>query len=84
MTHDHSTPKSLRAAIIGETKKFLTGLKSGVSEEELVTMLVVIRQLEGELLNREGSMLAPEIWKLLYRRIEARRKKDIDDNLIIN
>lgn len=47
MTTDYPTAKGLRAAIIGQTKRFLTGLETGVSDELLTSILVDIEENKG-------------------------------------
>jgi hypothetical protein len=79
MPTEHSVVKSLRAAIIGETKKFLIGLESGASDELLTSILLDIKEKELMLIKQEGIMLDPEMWHLLRKRFTNRRKKDIID-----
>ena len=62
-----------------ETKKFLLGLESGASTETLNSILLNIKQKENELIQQEGSMLAPEMWRLLQllsRRNEGGQKNN--------
>jgi hypothetical protein len=79
MTTESSAITGLRAAIIGETKRFLVGLDTGLSDEQLTSILSDIRDKELQLIKAEGSMLDPEIWELLQSRLANRRKKDIID-----
>jgi hypothetical protein len=75
---DQSTVKRLRAEILDETKKFLIGLESGASTETLNSILLNIKQKENELIQQEGSMLAPEMWRLLQ--LLSRRNEDGQKN----
>jgi hypothetical protein len=79
MTPGNSNVKSLRAAIIGEAKRFLIGLETGVSDELLASILLDIKEKELQLIKQEGTMLDPDMWKLLHDRLANRRKKDIID-----
>jgi hypothetical protein len=74
-----SSTKSLQTFIIDQAKKFLIGLESGVSDDILSSILLDIRQKELELIQKEGTMLDPEIWRLLRNRLANRRNKDIID-----
>jgi hypothetical protein len=69
----------LRAAIIGQTKRFLVGLETGLSDEKLTSILSDIKEKEQQLIKEKGTMLAPEMWELLRHRFTNRRKKDIID-----
>ena len=71
--------RGLRAAIIGETKRFLVGLDTGLSDEMLTSILLDIKEKELQLIKAEGTMLDPEIWELLQKRLANRRNKDIID-----
>jgi hypothetical protein len=77
MNMDQSTGKGLRAEILDETKKFLIGLDSGASDETLNSILLNIKQKENELIQQEGSMLAPEMWQILHNRLANRRSRDL-------
>lgn len=79
MASERSAIKGLRAAIIGETKRFLVGLETGLSDEQLTSILSCIKDKELQLIKAEGEMLDPEIWELLQSRLLNRRKKDIID-----
>ena len=79
MPPEPSNTKNLQTAIIGQTKKFLIGLESGVSDEILSSILLDIQQKELQLIQQEGTMLDPEIWRLLRNRLANRRNKDIID-----
>jgi hypothetical protein len=74
----HSDLKDLRTAIIADTKRFLLGLDVGASEELLTSILLEIRERELQLLKEEGTMLDPEMWKILHSRL-TKRKNDIID-----
>jgi hypothetical protein len=71
--------RNLRAAIIGQTKRFLVGLETGLSEDKLTSILLDIKEKEQQLLKENGTMLAPEMWELLRHRFANRRRKDIID-----
>jgi len=85
MTTEHSSARGetdtreLRAAIIGQTKRFLVGLATGLSEEQLTSVLSDIREKEQQLIKENGTMLSPEMWELLRHRFTNRRTKDIID-----
>jgi len=79
MTTENSAMRGLRAAIIGETKKFLVGLEAGLSDELLTSILSAIKDKELQLIKAEGEMLDPAIWELLQSRLANRRNKDIID-----
>src|SRR5258706_14623669 len=79
MTPEQPGAKSLRAAIIGQTKKFLRGLESGTSEEILTSILLDIKNKELQLIKEEGAMLNPEIWKILQNRLNRRKSANITD-----
>ena len=79
MSAGESTIKTLRDEIIAETKRFLAGLESGASEEMLNPVLLTIRQKESDLIQQEGSMLAPEMWRLLHNLLAHRRNTDFID-----
>jgi hypothetical protein len=79
-TRDETDTSTLRAAIIGQTKRFLAGLETGLSDEQLTSILSDIQEKEQQLLKENGTMMAPEMWELLRHRFTNRRKKDIIDN----
>jgi hypothetical protein len=79
MSTEGSATRGLRAAIIGETKRFLIGLETGLSDELLTSILSDIKDKELQLIKAEGEMLDPEIWELLQSRFVNRRNKDIID-----
>ena len=78
-TRDETGTRGLRAAIIGQTKRFLVGLGTGLSDEQLTSILSDIQEKEQQLLKENGTMMAPEMWELLRHRFTNRRKKDIID-----
>jgi hypothetical protein len=57
---------SLRLAIIADTRIFLRGLKSGASDNQLRTIARRIRRKEKQLLQEEGAVLDPDIWRILH------------------
>jgi hypothetical protein len=76
---DETDTRGLRTAIIGQTKKFLIGLETGLSDEQLTSILLDIKEKELQLIKEKGTMLDPEMWELLRRRFTNRRNKDIID-----
>jgi hypothetical protein len=79
MPPEHSVSKGLRAAIIGQAKRFLTSLEAGASEEILTSILSDIKDKELQLIKEEQAMLDPQIWKILQNRFERRKSTDIID-----
>ena len=80
MITESSTAREIRAAIITDTKTFLTGLESGASDDELRALLKRIREKEVILLKAGGAMLDPKIWGILNNRLAQRGGRDIIDN----
>jgi hypothetical protein len=78
-TRGQTDTSGLRAAIIGQTKRFLVGLETGLSDEQLTSILADIQEKEQQLIKENGTMLAPEMWDLLRHRFTNRRRKDIID-----
>jgi hypothetical protein len=85
MTTDYSSTGSetgamgLRAAIIGQTKRFLIGLETGLSDDQLTSILLDIKEKEMLLIKEKGTMLDPDMWELLRRRFTNRKYKEIID-----
>jgi hypothetical protein len=77
MPTEPSASIGLRAAIIAQSKIFLTGLKAGLSDDQLNSILSDIKEKELQLIKQEGSMLDPEMWKLLQNRIAKRKTTNI-------
>jgi hypothetical protein len=71
---------SLRQAIFAETKVFLSGLKSGASDEQLQSIVHRIREKEHRLAQEEGAVLDPIMWRILHSRLMARKVQFIDLN----
>jgi hypothetical protein len=71
--------KELRADILLDFKRFLSGLDSGATNEQLVAILARIREKELQLIKDDGSMLAPEMWRLLHSPLANRKKVEIID-----
>jgi hypothetical protein len=69
---------SLRLAIIAETKVFLRGLNSGASEAQLQAIIRRIQEKEHELLQLEGAVINPEMWRILYNRLQKRNLEFVD------
>lgn len=70
----------LRLAIISDTKIFLRGLESGASKEELLAVVRRIRDREHELLQQEGAVLDPGMWRILHSRLKKRNVEIVDPN----
>ena len=71
---------ALRMAIIAETKVFLRGLKSGASDEQLRSIAQRIRDKEHQLLEEEGAVLDPAMWRILHSRLKNRKVEYVDVN----
>jgi hypothetical protein len=69
---------SLRFAIIADTKIFLRGLDSGASNEQLRTIVQRIRDKEQQLLQQEGAVLDPNMWRILHSRLINRKVEFAD------
>ena len=81
MTTENSTltANHLREAIIAESRLFLMGLETGVSHETLYGILRRLREKELQLLKLDGSMLDPEMWKIIHSCLANRRPVEIID-----
>lgn len=77
MKYKNSTLNSIRADILADTKKFLLCLGSDTSVEKLSAILAQIKEKEVQLIKKEGSMIAPDLWKLLHRRFVSRINRDV-------
>jgi hypothetical protein len=73
------TGTELREAIIADSRLFLMGLETGVSEETLIDILRRLREKELLLLKTEGAMLDPEMWKIIHSCLANRRTVEIVD-----
>jgi hypothetical protein len=71
---------TLRFAIIAETKTFLRGLKSGASDQQLLSIAQRIRDKEQQLLHEEGAVLDPGMWRILHSRLIHRKVEFADPN----
>ena len=69
----------LREAIIADSRLFLLGLETGVPEETLFDILRRIKEKELLLLKTDGSMLDPEMWKIIHNCLTNRRPVEIVD-----
>jgi hypothetical protein len=78
MNTETSSQLALRSAIIEDTIRFLVGLKSGASTEQLTALLAEIKEKELQLFKENGSMLSPVMWQTLHNRL-AKRNNDIID-----
>lgn len=81
MTTEKSTltGSELREAIIAESRLFLMGLEKGVSEKTLYEILRRLREKELQLLRLDGSMLDPEMWRIIHSCLANRRPVEIVD-----
>jgi hypothetical protein len=73
MISGHYNLSSLRLAIIAETRIFLRGLKSGASDSQLRTIARRIRRKEKQLLQEEGAVLDPDMWRILHNLLINRK-----------
>jgi hypothetical protein len=73
------TAQELREAIVAESRLFLIGLETGVSDETLYGILRRLREKELQLLKLDGSMLDPEMWKIIHNCLANRRPVEIID-----
>jgi hypothetical protein len=73
------TANDLREAIIAESHLFLMGLETGASDEILYGILRRLREKELQLLKLDGSMLDPEMWKIIHNCMAHRRPVEIID-----
>jgi len=71
-----STQNSLRAQILADTKEFLQCLEADGAVEELTAILGRIKEKEMQLIKAEGTMIAPDLWRLLHRRLVNRIERD--------
>jgi len=71
---------SLRLAIIAETKLLLRGVNSGASDKQLLTIVQRIREKEHQLLEQEGAVLDPGMWRILHSRLKKRNLEFVDLN----
>lgn len=76
MANEYSPTKQLRAAIIDKTKQFLLGLETGVSDEQLLSILSEMKEIELQLIKKDKTMLDPAMWKLLHSLIINKKNKD--------
>jgi hypothetical protein len=76
------TAQELREAIVSESRLFLIGLETGVSDETLYSILRRLREKELQLLKLDGSMLDPEMWKIIHSCLANRRPVEIIDTTI--
>ena len=78
MNTETSTQVALRSAIIEDTVRFLIGLKSGATTDQLTALLAQIKEKEMQLLKENGSMLSPVMWQTLHNRLTNRNNDIID------
>jgi hypothetical protein len=67
---------------MAETRLFLMALETGVSDDSLYGILRRLRERELELLRLDGSMLDPEMWKIIYNCLANRKPVEIIDTTI--
>lgn len=58
------------------------GIESGASYDQLNSLLLEIREAELQLLKEEGTMLDPDMWKILHSRLARSTGKEIIDTTI--
>lgn len=80
MTTDRSTAWQIREEIISDTKAFLTGLESGATNDQLRSLLLRMREKELQLIKEGGTMLDPEMWRILHNRLAQKDGEEIIDN----
>lgn len=80
MTTESSTAREIREEIIADTKAFLTGLESGATNEQLRALLLRMRERELLLLKEGGTMVDPNIWRILHNRLSQKDGQEIIDN----
>jgi len=73
------TLKELRADILLDFKRFIAGLDAGATEDQLVAILAQIKEKEQQLLRDDGTMLAPEMWRIMHSRLASRKSTEIID-----
>ena len=78
MNTETPSQAALRSAIIEDSIRFLIGLKSGASTEQLTAILAQIKEKELQLLRENGSMLSPVMWQTLHNRLANRNNEIID------
>ncbi len=71
-----ATQNNLRAQILLNTKDFLQSLDADAAVEELTAILSRIKEKEMELIKAEGAMIAPDLWRLLHRKLVNRIERD--------
>jgi len=69
MPPEQPDANDLKAAIIFQTERFLTGVESGLPEGMLHDILSEIMNMEFQLIKEHGKMLDPAIWKTLRNRL---------------
>ena len=80
MTTESSTAREIREEIIADTTSFLTGLESGATNEQLRLLLLRIREKEVQLIREGGTMIDPNIWRILQNRLALKDGQEIIDN----
>ena len=79
MNSDNSSDYDIRSAILADLKSFLSALQSGASDKQLAMILAGIREKELRLLKTGGTMVSPELWKILHSRLAKRSDEEIID-----
>ena len=72
----------LREGIITDSRLFLQGLERGASDEVLFDILRRLREKELQLVKVDGSILDPEMWKIIHSCLANRRRVEILDAVI--
>ena len=79
MSPENFSIHELRMSVYEDTQKFLMGLNSGASNAQLTALLLAIREKELLMIKQGGTMLSPEMWKLLHSRLTKRMAPEIID-----
>ncbi|HLI94391.1 MAG TPA: hypothetical protein VKU83_12295 [Puia sp.] len=80
MTTSSSTARQIREEIISDTKAFLAGLEAGATNEQLRSLLLRMREKELQLIKEGGTMIDPEMWRILHNRLAQKDGEEIIDN----
>lgn len=78
MISEFNNLSTLRGDIIAETQVLLRGMYSGASDEQLQAILRRIRDKEHELLQQEGVVLHPDMWRILHSRLRKRNLEYVE------
>jgi hypothetical protein len=76
MTTENTSFTDLKETVLTEARRFLAAIEAGASDEKLTAILHKIKELELRLLREAGTMLDPEVWRILQNRLEKRQDTD--------